>query len=357
MSQEFSFTLLFDDFELSLLGEPQPAVDSDDFRTKVTEFFVRQFTGFGGVARVVINDRDREIKVVWTKNPNWDTPRQKALDLLNSGQIEKALPILWTLLHTDPADAGTLYRLGVAYNELGQYSKAAEILQRLIDVEPDHVHGLTALGVAEIASGNLLIAEEWLRKALSIDPDDQWVLRNLSACLMKQHRYEDAVPIIRKCLSVAPDDIAMMVGLGETLDELGRTTEAEQQYRAAIRTGGPEHVVDLAKERLTERSEATFRSGGPLRLDAVQYIQDALDRFKGMTPQQIQSLALEIALLGNQGLNINDSTEKHKIKSLEGEFSGLNLISIMYAAFQQFAPGEDVGIDLSKEYEMAKPKS
>lgn len=357
MSQEFSFQLSFDDFELSLLGEPQPVVDSEEFRTKVSEFFVRQFIGFGGAARVVLNDQEREIKVVWTTNSDWGTPKEKALKLLNDGQIENALPILWTLFHRDPSDAGTLFRLGLAYNELGQFSKAAEILQRLIDVEPDHVHGLTGLGVAELAVGNLLIAEEWLRKALSIDSDDRWVLRNLSACLLKQNRVEDAIPIIQKCLTIAPDDIAMMVGLGEALDALGRTTEAEQQYRAAIRTGGPEHVVDVAKERLTEKSEATFRSGGPLRLDAVQYIQDALNRFKGMTDQEIQSLALELAMLGNQGLDINNSTKKYEINSLAGEFSGLNVISLMYAAFQQFAPGEDVGIDLSKEYEIAKSQS
>ena len=48
---------------------------------------------------------------------------------------------------------------------------------------------------------------------------------------------------------------------------------------------------------------------------------------------------------GNQGLNINNPTRKYQFKSLVGEFSGLNLASIMYAAFQQFAPGENVGTD------------
>jgi len=32
---------------------------------------------------------------------------------------------------------------------------------------------------------------------------------------------------------------------------------------------------------------------------------------------------------------------------------GLQLISMMYAAFQQFAPDTDIGIDLSKEYGIA----
>ena len=41
------------------------------------------------------------------------------------------------------------------------------------------------------------------------------------------------------------------------------------------------------------------------------------------------------------------------MKELPGEFSCLHLCSIMYAAFKQFAPNEDVGIDFSKEYEAA----
>ena len=53
------------------------------------------------------------------------------------------------------------------------------------------------------------------------------------------------------------------------------------------------------------------------------------------------------------GLSINDPTKTYKVKSLDGEFTGLQLVSIMYAAFQQFAPGQDVGVDFSKEYQIA----
>jgi hypothetical protein len=52
-------------------------------------------------------------------------------------------------------------------------------------------------------------------------------------------------------------------------------------------------------------------------------------------------------------LDINDPDQKYSLRSLPGKFSGLHLCSIMYAAFKQFAPGEDVGIDFSKEYEAA----
>lgn len=354
MSQEFSFKLSCDDFDRSLLGEPQPAIDSDEFKAKVSEFFATQFRGFGGKARVVIDDQAREIEVLWTKASTWKDPKQKALDLLNSGKFTQALPILSTLFHKDPSDVDTVYRLGLSYNEVGQFQQAAVILEKLVDLEPGHVHGLVGLGVAEVASGNLLIAEEWLNKALTLEPENRWALRNLAASLMKQHRFEEAAVVIRKCLSVAPDDIAMAVALGDVLDELGRGEESEIHYRAAIKTGGPEHLVDLAKARLTKKSQERLRSSGNIRPDVVRYIKDALTRFETMELSQIQNLALEVGMLGNQGLSINDASKKYQIKSLAGEFTGLHLVSIMYAACQHLAPGTDAGIDLSEEYKLAK---
>jgi hypothetical protein len=42
------------------------------------------------------------------------------------------------------------------------------------------------------------------------------------------------------------------------------------------------------------------------------------------------------------------------LKAFPGAFSGMKIVSYMYAAFQQFMPGVDVGIDLSKEYAAVK---
>ncbi len=145
----------------------------------------------------------------------------------------------------------------------------------------------------------------------------------------------------------------MMIAYGDCLQELGRSGEAEPHYRAAIKTGGPEHLIDLAKSRLTKKSEETLRASGDLRPDVVRYMIDAFKQFETMTEQQIQNLALEIAMLGNKGLDINDPRKTYRINSLPGEYTGLHLISIMYTAFQRFAPGTDVGIDLSREYLVA----
>jgi len=52
--------------------------------------------------------------------------------------------------------------------------------------------------------------------------------------------------------------------------------------------------------------------------------------------------------------DLKDPTPKHTLKAFPGAFSGMKIVSYLYAAFQQFMPGADVGIDLSKEYAAVK---
>jgi hypothetical protein len=60
-----------------------------------------------------------------------------------------------------------------------------------------------------------------------------------------------------------------------------------------------------------------------------------------------------VTILGQSGLEINDPAQKYTLQSLPSKYSGEYLCSIMYAAFKQFVPEEDVGIDFSREYKAA----
>jgi tetratricopeptide (TPR) repeat protein len=263
------------------------------------------------------------------------------------------LPILVTLLHKDPTDIDVLYGLGLTYCDLGDYARATHVLEKAVEVAPRFVGAYVALGVAEISAGNLMIGEEHFRIALKLDPEDRYALSNLAETLMKQRRFAEALTQIKRTLAVAPDDIAMMIAMGDCLSELGRSSESDNFFRMAIKTGGPEHLVDLAKARLTAKSEAVLKANHEVRHDVVQYMRSALKRFKGMTLDEIKCLGVEIAVLGTRGLSINDPSKTYTIDSIPGEFTALELVSIMYAAFQQFAPESDVGIDLSVEYRVA----
>jgi hypothetical protein len=58
-------------------------------------------------------------------------------------------------------------------------------------------------------------------------------------------------------------------------------------------------------------------------------------------------------LLGRNGLDINDPTEKYSLRALPDKFSGLHLLAIMDTAFRQIDPTMDTGADFSAEYRAA----
>ena len=353
MSQEYSFSLPYDAFDLDLIGQSSADVGSSEFTEKVSEFFACEFAKFGGCARVICNDSTQTIDVKWTKERGFKDPKDRALEMLQSGEIAEAIPLLWTLHQENPNDTDTLYNLGVAYSELGQIPKAIEILERLFELHPKHVHGLIGLGVAYIRSQKLQFGEDYLRKALKLEPNNQWALKNLGACLLKQSKAQEAVPVLEAAVKAAPRDLQSIIGLGQALEEVDRTEDADDQYVKSIQIGGPTQLIDLAKERRTAIAHKTMRDRGDFRPDVMMYITGALDKFSNMSAKEVQAIGVEIAILGQSGLDINDPDQKYSVGSLPGKYSGLHLCSIMYAAFKQFAPNEDVGIDFSKEYEAA----
>jgi hypothetical protein len=72
-----------------------------------------------------------------------------------------------------------------------------------------------------------------------------------------------------------------------------------------------------------------------------------------MTPQEVQQVGFEAAMLGRRGLDLNKTEPKYTLRSLPGEYSALHVVAIYYAAFQQFAPETDLGLDLAREYAAA----
>ena len=234
MSQEYSFKLSLEDFDIDLIRFSAGQSASADFGAKVTEFFAQQFKSFGGKARVVINDQDREIEVRWTKDANWSDPKDSILNLLNRAEFAKAVPMIWTLIKNDPSDLDNYYNLGVVYRELKQLPKAIATLEHVVDLYPKHVLAWIALGVAQIRMGKLQFGEETLRRALSLEPKNRWALRNLGACLMKQERPNDAIDILRRCLKEAPNDVQALIGLGEALEQSGSIDEADGFYLQAM---------------------------------------------------------------------------------------------------------------------------
>lgn len=122
-----------------------------------------------------------------------------------------------------------------------------------------------------------------------------------------------------------------------------------------IRLDPSSGIAELAEKRLSKLDQDTFRSRTPglERPDAFMYLLSAIEKFDSVSPQEVQKIGFEIDTLGMNVFDVNDADQKCQLRSLPGRYSGLHMVSLMYAAFKIVAPEQDVGFDLSKEYELA----
>jgi tetratricopeptide (TPR) repeat protein len=351
--EEFFFTIGFDDVDSDLLPDGSREPGTDKFRTNMTSFLQEQYRNFGGKARIVVNDNDRLIEVRWTPDPSGIDPEDVVLDLLNRGQIEKAIPLIWTLIRQYPNEANHHYNLGMAYSNLGQLDKAQHYLKTALRLSPDHSNAQVALGVAQARARDLDTAIETLGDAVDKAPDNPWAHQNLAGCLLELGKPDKAEVHFRESLSILPDNPQVMYGLGQALEALGNTENADEVYQQIISIGGTNPAIEAAREARSKIAQSKLWQRGHERMDAVMYCVGALEKFGPLAEQQIRAIGFEIALLGRDGLDINDPTQKYTLKELPGEFSGLHLCCYMYVAFKHFAPEQDTGIDLSREYEAA----
>lgn len=83
------------------------------------------------------------------------------------------------------------------------------------------------------------------------------------------------------------------------------------------------------------------------------YMQGALEDFSKMPKEEIGRIIMEIALLGQSGLQINDPKVRYNLKSKPGDYSGLHLLSMMHVGIKLFDANADTESGLDREYELA----
>jgi hypothetical protein len=54
-----------------------------------------------------------------------------------------------------------------------------------------------------------------------------------------------------------------------------------------------------------------------------------------MSHEQVKKIGAEIAILGRSGFDVNNPAKRYQVKSMEGDFSGLQLVCYMYVASKQ----------------------
>ena len=353
-SQPTSFKLPLSRFDLNLLPANARKIGSDAFKLAVSMHFAAQYAAKGQQALVSVDDEEIQVLTL----PADSNPLDFVMTMLQSGRIKDAVPYLESMDKSDPNNVQVLYNLGIAYSELGQFDEAIIRLKRAVQLDPQHAHAWTGIGVAYQRMGKLELALEPMQKAVEADPTDGYGRRNLGAMLMGLRRYDDALVHLREARKALPHDAQTLYGLAAALEAVGgddNGDEADELYQVVIQRWPGSEVAELARTARTKRAHQNMRSrvGGGLRPDVMMYIAGALNTFEEVGPAKAQQIAFEVAMKGQQGLDINDPDQKYTLSTLPGKFSGMHLVSIMYAGMRAMDPDMETGIDLKAEYEAA----
>ncbi len=354
-----SLTLDLRELDWELLDSTDGLSD-DEVLDLASDFLIKQFEKMGAKAETELVS-DLQMAVSWHQGIDTGKVLERSRDLLNKEEVKSAASMLWTMLRIETIPREDFiegsFLLGSAYSLLNRHDDAVSVLEVTLECDPDHFLAMSSLGYAELVHGNPNLAEEWFRKSIAIEPENQWALKNLGICLANQRRFADAQVELRRCLELTPDDVGVLVSLGQCLHHLGDLRGAKESFKRAITLGGPEHLQSIARDYLDKYEKDAERTGDDdFNELAYEYMVDAIQRLSCMDRELKRAVVIELVLLAAKGIAINDLVTKHRLRTLDGEFDGLYLACLFYAAAQEVTPGEDIGINFSREYRRAMEK-
>jgi tetratricopeptide (TPR) repeat protein len=280
------------------------------------------------------------------------TKLDKANEHLKRKEFSEARALLEELVREEPDNAGGLYNLGMLYTELGDPKKAVKTLLKCVDLGQDTANVYVALGYAYSRMRNQNKAQELFLTALELEPDNSYALRNLGGLYGKEADYERAIQYLERAFRVNPKDAHTAYGLGMSYFSKGDIGSADFYLKKTVEIDPSSETSEMAKDLLREIAALSLKAEG-FRTDAMFYCISAINLFDRVGPAETKRITLEIGLKGQRGLDINNPDKKYTLNSLQGAFTGLQLVSYMYVGFKRIASGMDVGINLSEEYDMA----
>ena len=349
-----NFSIASAAFDRSLLPQEARSVGTPAFREAVSAFLQSEFKDFGGHATIRVDEQT--ILAQWDPDSKQPNPLVPIIEKLQRGRQAEGIQLLELLLSHRPDNAAALYNLGLALSDAGRLGRAEEILRRAGELDPKDVNIKVALGVAlgRLRRGAEAVAV--LKEATEQDPKNAWAQRNLGGMLLKAGKPEEAIPHYSSATRLMPNDQLAWLGLADACRLAGKIKEAESAYRTAIKINPHNEFAELARTGSNALSQSSFGNVSQAlpRQDAVHHCLDALQRFSKMSPAELKQLTLDLAMAGRNGFAVHDPNSRYRVKGLDGEFSGLAMLSFLYVAMQQMSPGANIGFDLAKEYEMAK---
>ena len=153
--------------------------------------------------------------------------------------LEGAIASLRTALQLEPLDATTHWQLGEVLTARGERRLGVQSMAMAVRLRPDHVEALSSL--ARVLSYEALsplahrLAKWAFRRALAAAPAHLETWHNLGEYLYTESNSAGAAIAFRRATLISPSSGASHLTLGESLQRMCRTEEANAHYVHAAR--------------------------------------------------------------------------------------------------------------------------
>lgn len=141
------------------------------------------------------------------------------------------------------------YARGIAEERQKQYDRAEADMRKALALSPDQPQVLNYLGYSFLEQNrNLEEAVAMIRKAVEARPQDGYIVDSLGWAEYRMGQYAEAVPTLEQAVGLMASDPTVNDHLGDAYWAVGRTREAEFQWRRAL-SFGPETEADATRIR------------------------------------------------------------------------------------------------------------
>jgi Tfp pilus assembly protein PilF len=239
--------------------------------------------------------------------------------------------------------------------------EARELLGRAVALDPGDANAQVALAIAALRDQDPATAQAPLEKAVLLQPRNPFALRTLGQLCLMRDDPAAALPHLRAAATVAPEDPINLFTYTQCLLALegeSHEAEADDLFHRALRLATVGKLAEKIKNQQRRLADRVLRANaqGKPRLDAVLYLSSALKAYRALDLAGQKQLLAEAAAVGQKGLAINDPQQMNQLRHYKGgrAVSALQAACILYVGIQLLLPGEDAGIDLAREYELAR---
>lgn len=168
----------------------------------------------------------------------------KAVELHQSGDLQKALGAYKEFLQFEPRHAQALSNLGAVYARLGRYQEAIEQYLQALNIEPESATFHFNLGLAYYKSAQLADAGSEFARVLELEADNKNALILLADGYFQQGENKKVVELLSPVEANYPDDMAVAYLLGTALIRDNQVEKGQVRIDRIFRKG------DSAEARL-----------------------------------------------------------------------------------------------------------